>query len=573
VAPPRATSIHSLLSVGSDLYVGGSIVSVDGLPIDRIARLSGGQWTSIGGVRGFPNSNLVLSLTLHGGEVVAGGNFTHAGTSFAPGVPVVSNSIASFDGTQWNQIGKGLGFDEVVSAGMLWNGGIVVGGSFTEAGRSIAHSLAFFDGNDWSSLGAFDGPVYDVVVFQNELVVAGAFAAVDGIPMRGVAAFDGSTWHGFGANGFGGGYGGKALAVYQNQLYAGTDGGVMRWNGATWEAFAPQIFGSIGDLHVHNGVLYIAGYFSLMGGHVASWDGVTQRLVGGGADDIVDTLASYGGDLVAGGAFTHAGGVAANRLARWNGSAWSAIPGITGQDVTALTVFRGELYASGNPLLAGQPFQYVARFDGAQWHPLAGGTNGTAGELIPDEAAGRLYVAGSFQDADGRPSWNVAEWIPDPVMAGVGFCAGDGTFTDHATPCPCGNVGSSGHGCANSVDASGALLSATGSAQPDTLALVGAGMPTTSACVYLQGDALSDAPFGDGVRCTGGNLVRLRTRTNVGGASRFPDSTDTLTLSQRGGVAPGSGATRYYQTYYRNAAAAFCPPETFNVTNGVLVVW
>ena len=68
-------------------------------------------------------------------------------------------------------------------------------------------------------------------------------------------------------------------------------------------------------------------------------------------------------------------------------------------------------------------------------------------------------------------------------------------------------------------------------------------------------------------------LLRLRTRANVGGASTFPDSTDTVTLSQRGGVTVGSGATRYYQTYYRNAAAAFCPPETFNVTNGQIVVW
>jgi hypothetical protein len=38
----------------------------------------------------------------------------------------------------------------------------------------------------------------------------------------------------------------------------------------------------------------------------------------------------------------------------------------------------------------------------------------------------------------------------------------------------------------------------------------------------------------------------------------------------RGGVAvPG---TRYYQTWYRNAAA-FCTVATFNLTNGVQIDW
>ena len=32
-------------------------------------------------------------------------------------------------------------------------------------------------------------------------------------------------------------------------------------------------------------------------------------------------------------------------------------------------------------------------------------------------------------------------------------------------------------------------------------------------------------------------------------------------------IAPGD--TRFYQVYYRDAAGAFCPPETFNATNGV----
>ncbi|MBI5362330.1 MAG: hypothetical protein HZA53_04065 [Planctomycetes bacterium] len=162
-----------------------------------------------------------------------------------------------------------------------------------------------------------------------------------------------------------------------------------------------------------------------------------------------------------------------------------------------------------------------------------------------------------------------------PVVPPVftSFCSGDGTLLDHTTPCPCANIGAAGNGCANSVNAAGANLTATGTAAADNVVLNGSGMPAVVSCIYLQGDSPDDTVFGDGTRCAGGALIRLRTKNNVGGASSFPDSTDTITLSARGGVTVGSGALRYYQTYYRNSAAAFCPPETFNVTNGWKIAW
>ncbi|MFN0253919.1 MAG: hypothetical protein ACKV2T_44055 [Kofleriaceae bacterium] len=153
------------------------------------------------------------------------------------------------------------------------------------------------------------------------------------------------------------------------------------------------------------------------------------------------------------------------------------------------------------------------------------------------------------------------------------FCSGDGALTDHTTPCPCGNNGAPGRGCANSVQPAGALLSTSGSIQTDAVVLEGSDMPSTVTCIYFQGDGLDDAVFGDGVRCVGGLLVRLSTKSNVSGGSAFPDAADTVTLSARGGVAAWSGLRRSYQVHYRNAAPLFCPPATFNVTNGVVIDW
>jgi Tol biopolymer transport system component len=153
------------------------------------------------------------------------------------------------------------------------------------------------------------------------------------------------------------------------------------------------------------------------------------------------------------------------------------------------------------------------------------------------------------------------------------FCAGDGLGPLPVTPCPCGNVGAPGHGCANSVRAEGAVLATTGSPYADDLRLVASGMPATAPCTFFQGDMPDDVPFGDGVRCTGGSLVRLRTVACVAGASAFPDELHPHALSLRSGVTPYGGARRFYQAYYPNVAPLFCPPERFNATNGLIVDW
>ncbi len=159
---------------------------------------------------------------------------------------------------------------------------------------------------------------------------------------------------------------------------------------------------------------------------------------------------------------------------------------------------------------------------------------------------------------------------PTPIMSSM--CFGDGLDPNVTTPCPCANTGAPGNGCAHSTNAAGAHLTMSGNPNPDTIVLTGTGMPDASTCIYLQGDALDDAVFGDGVRCAGGGLLRLKAKLNLLGGSSYPEPGDP-TVSDRGSVTPGSGAVRYYQTYYRNAAAAFCPPATFNVTNGVQLVW
>ena len=97
-------------------------------------------------------------------------------------------------------------------------------------------------------------------------------------------------------------------------------------------------------------------------------------------------------------------------------------------------------------------------------------------------------------------------------------------------------------------------------------------MPNGSA-LYFQGTAAlnggAGTVFGDGLRCAGGSVTRIATRTNVFGSSLYPGLAD-VSISVRGACTPG--AFRTYQVWYRNAAA-FCTASTFNLTNGVSVTW
>ena len=138
--------------------------------------------------------------------------------------------------------------------------------------------------------------------------------------------------------------------------------------------------------------------------------------------------------------------------------------------------------------------------------------------------------------------------------------------------CPCTNNGANG-GCANSANPGGAVLEATGatSVSEDTFVLHGTGMPASSFCLYMQGTT-SHAPvqYGDGKRCIGGTMRRLKAKNNVGGMSQYPAQFELL-ISIRGDI-PVIGATRAYQILYRDPAN-YCTSATFNISNGVEAVW
>ena len=161
--------------------------------------------------------------------------------------------------------------------------------------------------------------------------------------------------------------------------------------------------------------------------------------------------------------------------------------------------------------------------------------------------------------------------IPQPGP----FCFGDGT----GAACPCANTGAAGHGCANSSNAAGAQLVASGTSVPDTLVLTSSGELPTAFSILLQGNAdlASPAVFGDGLRCVGGSLKRLFNGNASAGTIAFPPA--GFTISARSAalgdvIIPGS--SRSYQVYYRDPNLNFCAApagNSWNVGNAQRVIW
>jgi hypothetical protein len=284
-----------------------------------------------------------------------------------------------------------------------------------------------------------DGKVMDMVTRGSDLYVTGGFTSAGEAGCVGIAKWDGSRWSGLGSGfALGSGPSGYAVAMVGSDLYVGgvyitnISGvpvrGLGKWNGASWSEVGGGVNGLVFRLLAKGKDLYVGGYFSQVGSvtasNIARWDGTNWFPLGDGLSGATNGVATPNascmavapnGDLIVGGNFRYAGGVEANNVARWDGSAWHALgSGVYNggyyMAVNAVAALDTNIYVAGVfKTASGINATNLACWNGSQWSAMGGGPFGTNTSLAI--IGTNLYTAGNFTNLSGVAARHVARWV------------------------------------------------------------------------------------------------------------------------------------------------------------------
>jgi len=335
------SQVRAIAVSGSNVYVGGYFTDLNGISAaDYIAKWDGASWSALGG-NGVGNGSLngpVLDVAVSGSDVYAAGIFANVDPAGA--VIPEADFIARFDGSDWSALGSnGTGdgsLNNTVYAMAVNGSSVYAGGGFTDVdpvtGAAIpeADYIAKFDGTDWSALGgdgvgngSLNSTVLAIAVSGSNVYAGGFFTNVD--PVTGaaipeadyIAKFDGSDWSALGSNG---------------EL---TPDGSL--NSVVWDV-------AISGSNVYAGGSFtdvdpVTGAAIPEADYIAKFDGTDWSALGGNGtgdgslNNAVFAIGVSGSNVYAGGSFTDVDPVTgaaipeADKIAKFNGTDWSALGG------------------------------------------------------------------------------------------------------------------------------------------------------------------------------------------------------------------------------------------------------
>ncbi|MFZ9028256.1 MAG: PKD domain-containing protein, partial [Crocinitomicaceae bacterium] len=360
------------------------------------------------------------------------------------------NRVAAWDGTQWSDLGGGVGI--VARAGCVWNGNLVVVGDFWNNFQPCAgcNGVAMWDGTQWTAFDqGFNNDVLTCTVYNGDLIIGGDFTEANGVPINRVARWNESTqmFESMGAvtdmdNDV------RCMTVFEGELWVGGDfnniggqgplDGLVKWDETNdvWVGgnSGVDLIGGVNEtvrvlyVNPNDGNLYMGGEFpELWDGDaaaedfnmagVAMYDGSNWYPLGTGLADpsmqvtqaYCRAIHEYNGDLIVGGHFTTADGVACNKIAKWNTTAQTFSPMGQGFDgigideyVKSAAVWNGTFFAGGAYTQAeGGPMNYIA-----QWYEPT--TSAPVAAFSPSATSGCEGTCINFVDnsTNAPTSWN-----------------------------------------------------------------------------------------------------------------------------------------------------------------------
>jgi len=452
--------VRAIAVSGSDVYVGGLFTDLEGIAeADYVAKWDGSAWSALGGGA----QGQVSALAMSGSDVYFGGGFT---TVYSSGTTPVDGTgfIAKWNGSAWSATGPvANGANGQVRAIAVSGSDVYVGGLFTDLeGIAEADRIAKWNGSAWSALGGgASGAVDAIAVSGSDVYVGGSFTSVYSsgtTPVTGtryIAKWNGSAWSALGGGAQNTVY---ALAVSGSDVYVGGDftsvyssgttevtgtSRMAKWDGSAWSALGGGAANTVYALAVSGSDVYVGGTFTSVYSsgttpvdgtlRMAKWNGSAWSALGGGASSVVLALAVNGSDVYAGGLFSSVFSsdttpvAGTSRIAKWDGSTWSALGGGASGTVLALAVNGSDVYVGGSfTNLAGiAEADRIAKWDGSAWSALGGGVNGSVNALVLGNAEPAPGTVRGRGDAPAARAVQAA--VPALYMGGDFTAAGDGT--------------------------------------------------------------------------------------------------------------------------------------------------
>lgn len=324
------------------LYVGGSFINGGGIGARGIASWNGSNWDTLGrGLDNYPPSpgsttnGYPLAMCRYNNELYIGGGFMQAGT-------VNSAIIAKWNGLAWSVVPSG--FNGIITGMIKYNADLYVCGEFDSVAGIQANGLAKWNGSSWSNVNSFPNYnatlssinyIFSMAVFQGHLYVAGNFEGLSG--RKEIVYWNGTQWQSLGTGILGMFSEVSCIAVYKNELYAGgtftaSEGNagnyIQKWNGTTWSDVGGGVMGAAGgngqiyDMKVIHNDLYVVGAFSEAGGihaeKIAKWDGNQWCGFGDSIYSNIGKIENFHDSIFVGGMFT-INADTVNSIAKWTG--------------------------------------------------------------------------------------------------------------------------------------------------------------------------------------------------------------------------------------------------------------
>ncbi|WP_394823630.1 hypothetical protein [Pendulispora albinea] len=403
------------------LYAGGLFTLGDeNKGSASLAKWNGTKWELAGnGVAFTGGTGVVSHLLPHDGALYVTGCFDHVGGARSSPDRMASAGMAKWDGTKWTSLDDGAkpvsngwfssglcGFEPNPNA--VWQmprqrlgvsgSDVLVGGNFGGAGGVASQSIAVHDGRAWKPAGTagqgISGKIAAVASAPESCTVYGLAVGTHagGAPLSSLLVrYDDGAWKAAApplpektrCNRMAAGKGDAIALACESRAAADHPSLILVRNDGAWSPLVTEELPKIHDIgYAPDGTLWVAGGDGKKA-FLAHWEGA--KLVPQAGTDAFDggiyriAFAPHandsGYDVLAGGFFKNIGTLAADRIARWNGTAWSALGEGAGGTVVALAATKDAVYVA-TPNERQPNRKLLARWDGTRWTELATPDNG-----------------------------------------------------------------------------------------------------------------------------------------------------------------------------------------------------